>query len=209
MTSIETRDGGFLQRGCGPNFQGGEITICSCMAQMRTFEDVKPGVWVSGFTGVDGTSEGNGLFYLTQIHDSAVSQYDLWNKLPPEVRRAKAAHLDPFGDVYEPTVSFENLSDLAPYNADNYKRPINGHVHSAKRHPSRWVLDIDYVGRQTGRRQAFLVGDSAMTFIWTRPLIYFRGHTRERHPRSKKRDVREFLGILATLPSSHEPDPGT
>jgi len=200
MTSVETKDGAFLQCGCGPNFQGGEITICTCMAQMRTFGNVKPGVWVSGFTSVDGTSKGNGLFYLTQIHDSAVSQYDLWNKLPPGVRMAKAAHLDPYGDVFEPTVSFENPGDLAAFDTGNYKRPIKGHVHATERHPNRWHFDVDYVGRQTGRRQAFLIGDSTMTFIWTRPLIYFNGSPGERHPRSKKRDIRGLLEVLATLP---------
>jgi hypothetical protein len=113
MTSVETKDGGFLQCGCGPNFQGGEITICTCMAQMRTFRNVKPGVWMSGFTSVDATGKGNGLFHLTQIHDSAVSQYDLWNKLPLGVRMAKAAHLDPYGDVFEPTVSEKGVGSLS------------------------------------------------------------------------------------------------
>ncbi len=206
MTSVKTRNGGFLQLGCGPNFQGGEITICSCMAQMRTFEDVQPGVWVSGLTGVHPISKGNELFYLTRIRDSAISQYDLWNKLPQEVRKAKAAHLSPYGDVFEPTETLENLGDLAAYNSANYKPPIEGHVHATERHPNRWHLDIDYVGKQTGRRQAFLVGDPSMTFIWTRPLIYFDGSTLKRHPRSKKRDIREFLQVLAALPSSDELD---
>jgi len=170
------------------------------MAQMRTLEGVQPGVWFSGFTGVHGTIKGNGLFYLTRIRETAVSQYDLWNRLPSEVRKAKAAHLQLHCDVFEPTVCFEDPGDLGTYDVGNYKGPVNGHVHARERNRNRWHLDIDYQGEQTGRRQAFLVGDSAMTFIWTRPLISFRGERRERHPRSKRRVMHEFLQSLDTLP---------
>ncbi len=193
MTSVDTNGDAFLQVGCGPNFQGDVLTVCSCKAEMRTFKDVEPGVWI-GFTGVHGTKKGCGLFYLTKIMDTAVSQYDLWkNKLSPRSRRQKAAHLDPYGDTFEPTIEVEKVDDPRVYSVTNYKGPIEGHVHSRSDYPDRWHSDIDYVGKRTRRRQLFLIGDPLTTFIWTRPLIFFRG---ERHPRLTKRTIDGFLGLL-------------
>ena len=194
MTSIDNNGDAFQQAGCGPNFQGDVLTVCSCKAEMRTFKDVNRGAWVSGFTGVHGTKKGCGLFYLTKIMDTAASQYDLWkNKLSPRSRNRKAAHLDPYGDTFEPIIEVENVDDPRVYRASNYKKPLEGHVHSRSGEPDRWHLDINYVGKRTKRRQLFLIGDPLATFIWTKHFIFFRG---ERHPRLRKTMMQEFLEAL-------------
>jgi hypothetical protein len=199
MTSVRTRDGFYQQEGCGPNFQGGVLTICSCMHQMRTYDGAKAGLWVSGFTGVHGAREGNGLFYLSRIQDSARSQYALWEKLPPIVKLAKAAHLDPRGDLFEPRVVLEDPEGDEAYDVTNYKRPIPGHVHAQPDDPNHWYRDIDYVGSQTGRRQVFLIGEPEMTFIWTRPLIVYRGLNGKKHPRFKPLEMSRYLDLLRTI----------
>ncbi len=195
MTSVETHEAVFYQRGCGPNFQGDLLTLCSCMNQMRALEGIEPGIWISGFTDVHATTKGNGLFYLTKIADTAVSQYQLWKKLPPEVRIEKAAHLSMFGDVFEPVVELERPDDPVAFSFSSYRPPISGHVHAKPTNPNRWHKDIDYVHWNSKRRQRFIIGDPDKTFIWTRPLICFR---QPPHPRYKCREIQEFLDLLTT-----------
>jgi hypothetical protein len=59
MSSVVLDGGNLLQRGTGPNFQGGYITLCTCKHRMRTTlpADQWPGIWVAGFTSVEADSE--------------------------------------------------------------------------------------------------------------------------------------------------------
>src|SRR5260370_29241064 len=50
VTTVSNRDGEFRQYGCGPNFQGGLLTICTCKGRMRTYPGVLRGTWIAGFT---------------------------------------------------------------------------------------------------------------------------------------------------------------
>src|SRR5437870_251378 len=88
ITTVSNRDGELKQFGCGPNLQGGLLTMCTCKGRMRTFRMVVPGTWIAGFTD---RSEKHGnvrnsLFYMARVLNSPKSQYALWNSLDPRVR---------------------------------------------------------------------------------------------------------------------------
>jgi hypothetical protein len=106
IATVEQRDGRFIQRGSGPNFQGGRISLCTCKHRMRTYKDARAweGAWIAGFTGVAAGRGGNALVYLMRVTHAFDSHAALWasGAIPTAVKRAKAAHLHPLGDIFEP-----------------------------------------------------------------------------------------------------------
>ena len=164
-TTQENEEGRLRQCGSGPNFQGGMITLSSCMHRMRTslknIESWK-GVWIAGFTNFNGRQE---LFYLMRISQAFKSQRGFWFSkfVPKGTKQAKAAHLSRFGDIYEPNSRSGNH-----YSYQGYLEPCEDHVHSEPRH---WHKDINYRKGYSQRKPALLVGDPELSFLWDRPVI--------------------------------------
>jgi hypothetical protein len=180
IASIAYRDRRFRQRGTGPNFQGGLITLCTCKHFMRSSMDVCEwrGKWIAGFTSktcVKEPQEGNYLVYLMKVSEAFESFDKLWNNnIPDKTKKAKAAHLHRLGDVYKPT-----HEGIKPYKADEYEPPCTNHSHS-----ECWRTDIEYGSGHSGRHAALLVGDKKKSFLWDKPKI--------RYPRQLPRNCQKL-----------------
>lgn len=160
-------DGRFRQTGCSPNIQGGVVTLCNCKHQMLTYVAFQEptGVWVVGVTGGGLTGRHRRYLFFLMFARPVRSQAEMWRRLPPEAREAKAATRDPFGELYPPRR--EDLVSEQVFDPDNYLPPMVGHVHS-----HNWQRDLAYaVG---GRHPALLLGDPELSFIWSRPLVWLR-----------------------------------
>lgn len=169
--TVKNRSGQFAQTGSAPNFQGGMITLCTCKHLMRTFlkHDDWKGIWIAGFTGVSAGQGGNALVYLMQVGHAFASQYHLWHAptIPERTKRAKAAHLHKFGDLFQP------LGDAVdPFDWRSYKSPRHDHVYEPD---DAWHWDICYENRW-GRTSALLVGNPQQSHVWTQPLLYTSYH---------------------------------
>jgi hypothetical protein len=186
ITTIKFDVGGFLQTGSAPNFQGDLITLCTCKHFMRTFWDAPgwQGKWIAGFTGVRAGTGRNDLVYIMRVAHAFESHRDLWlsEALTSGAREAKAADRDELGDVYQP---IPGRGD--PFDPANYQAPVPNHVH-AKR--DEWHKDIRYPNLTcAGRRPALLVGQSGLSFLWSKPMLL--------HPSALHRGQKKYrLGIL-------------
>jgi len=190
VTTVKYRNGEFLQTGSAPNFQGNLITLCTCKHLMRTWKGVSEwkGIWIAGFTSMGL----NYLFYLMKVSEAYPSHKALWENLPEEARKVKNARYNPCGDVYEPKPNIKNEFDPS-----QYYEPIKNHLHAKRCKPAKckrnecpWHKDINYIDRRTKRRPALLVGDPTFSFLWSRPMIYFK----YKHPRQKVfRNIRSFI----------------
>lgn len=185
LTTVKVIDGHLVQTGSAPNFQGGVITLCTCKHYMRTWRTPEEwkGIWIAGFTGNVLKDGKNYLFYLMKVQEAFMSHRDLWRWLPPSAREAKNARFNECGDVFEP-----KKDSAEPYNPLEYYPPCNEHVH-AKR--DLWHKDIDYINRKTKRRPALLAGNPHQSYLWSKPVIYLKGH-----PRTKKWEFEDFIGSL-------------
>ena len=188
VATVRNHNDRLYQTGSGPNFQGGLITLCSCKHQMRTYPEVKSGkrVWIAGFTGSSGLVS-NKLFYLMMVSQTFESHYELWlsESIPEETKVAKAAHLDKFGDIYQPKVPLDD-----PYCHLSYIAPCEDHVHCD---PCDWRKDINYPDRH-GRTPALLVGCPEYSFLWDTPEI--------ESPRTIPRNRKTSLAGLFPLPET-------
>jgi len=187
VDTIDYIDGGFVQTGSGPNFQGDLVTLCTCKHQMRSGLAIAdwPGTWVAGFTGVREVPI-NGLNYLVflmRVAKAYPSHRDLWDSLPDATRLAKAADLHRLGDLYRPR---EPHGD--PFEPASYQPPRPDHSHCRDKH---WRGDID--SEHYGRRPPLLVGDPRFSFLWSRPVVAYQPPM---HPRTKKHDLRALLDRL-------------
>ena len=165
VDTVEYCEGRLYQTGSGPNFQGGLITLCSCKHMMRAYLDAESweGTWVAGFTSSRDLGS-NKLFYLMMVSQAFESHRDFWlsHFIPDETKTAKAAHLDPFGDIYQP-----KSESGRPYSYWDYIEPRKDHVHCE---PGDWRKDIKYRDRY-GRNPLLLTGDPEFSFLWDRPLV--------------------------------------
>jgi len=185
LCTVENENHKFSQKGCGPNFQGGLVTLCTCKHFMRTWRDVLDwkGIWIAGLTKFNLMEDGkNYLFYLMKVSESFHSQKEIWNSLSPKERNAKNAGVDPLGDIYEPK---DNIQD--EFDPSDYHAPKN-HVHLTG---NQWHKDINYVNRY-GKRPALLVGDTKYSFLWSLPIISLKS----KHPRIKVWKAKVFWGEL-------------
>jgi hypothetical protein len=190
VDSIRNQEGHFVQTGCGPNFQGDRITLCTCKRLMRTYlptGDWK-GTWIAGFTNLKAGGNRNALVYLMKVLYSFESHFDLWHseEIPKESKQIKNARLNKLGDIYEPK-SESAKSD--PFNPQNYFDPHVDHPHITDK---EWHKDISYTGYQTSLRPALLVGDLRYSFLWNKPVIFYSS----RHPRTQKCEFGELLNQL-------------
>ena len=165
VNTVEYYEGRLYQTGSGPNFQGDLLTLCSCKHRMRTSLEPEDweGVWIAGYTGSTDLGS-NRIFCLMRVSQAFQSHREFWfsDSIPDKTKTAKAAHLDKFGDVYQP-----KRTSGRPYSYWHYFDPCKNHVHCE---PEYWREDIDYKG-YSGRRPALLVGDAEYSFLWDRPVI--------------------------------------
>jgi len=187
IRTVQYKNNKLLQRGCGPNFEGGLITLCTCKHYMRTWRDVPAwkGMWVAGFTRFNLIDDKkNYLFYLMKVREAFSSHSRIWNFLDCEARTAKNARGNPLGDVYEPRKKIEDEFDYL-----NYHTPVENHVHATE---NLWHEDINYTNWY-GKRPALLVGDLEHSFLWFLPIIRLEG----KHPRTKIWQMKEFKSAIS------------
>jgi len=123
IASMRKRGEEFVQTGCGPNFQGGLITLCTCKHHLRTFRepDQWNGIWIAGFTSLPTGDGANFLIYLMRVAHAFQSHRDLWfsSAIPAAAKHAKATHRNRFGDIYQPhhkiTARAESGDDSCPF----------------------------------------------------------------------------------------------
>jgi hypothetical protein len=194
IATIQFDGRGFLQTGSAPNFQGDLITLCTCKHFMRTFLDAPgwQGKWIAGFTGVEAGSGRNALVYMMRVAHAFESQRDLWlsEALTSAAREAKAADRDKFGDVYQPISEQGN-----PFDPVSYREPGQNNVHAEG---PEWHKDIAYVTR-AGRRPALLVGQSGLSFLWSKPMLL---HPSALHRGQKKSRLGTLLQQMQDLATS-------
>lgn len=167
IKSVKNRNASLHQEGCGPNWQGGLITLCTCKHFMRTFRDLDSwqGTWIAGFTTAGAGNGSNALVYLMKVEHAFDSHHDMWYALPDKTRWAKAAHRkgNIFGDIYRPK---GRLRGEAKFSAHAYYKPCNSHVHGQD---NGWHNDLNYSGNK--RRAALLIGEAKSSFLWNAPTI--------------------------------------
>jgi hypothetical protein len=170
VATIKNSNGHFLQTGSAPNFQGDLVSLCTCKHFMRTFMDTEDwaGKWIAGFSGVTAGNGNNVLVYLMKVGHAFKSQQSLWfsNEVSEEARQAKLAQVSKFGDIYQP---LNQISD--PFAIQSYIHPIENHVHVEN---NEWHNDINYEGCK-GRKAALLIGDIDYSFLWNKPMIFYKG----------------------------------
>ncbi len=173
---VETTNGMFCQTGCGPNLEGGIITLCTCRPDIRAWEkspsDWKD-VWIGGITTKEAKKQeevlSDYLFYLMKVEDAYESCFDVWNKIGKQVRDLKRADKNPLGDLYAP--KNKKLKNEERFCPSNYHEPINNHKHAV----DRWKEDINReYGKRIKRRPVYLVGDTENSFVWLDPDKSFR-----------------------------------
>ncbi len=172
IATVENHNGRFVQKGSGPNFQGGFITLCTCKHYMRSGSVSKEwiGKWIAGFSTLNAGAGKNTLVFLMRIGHAFESHKGLWASchISQQTKDAKNASFNRLGDIFQPTPNFHDC-----YDPQSYHYPIPGHVHdflNQKTIQPVWHQDIDYKGY--GRRPSLLVGDPKLSFLWSEPKIY-------------------------------------
>ncbi|MGH7983384.1 MAG: hypothetical protein ACREFF_09610 [Candidatus Udaeobacter sp.] len=163
LTSVTQAGEELEQRGCGPNFQGGRITLCTCMRYHRTWPSIGKGTWIAGFTR---NQTGNELFYLMKVEHVANTFTELRDSDWLPNHRAKSARYDVFGDVYEPLLA---ATARRPHDPKVYYPPIAGHKHG---YNSEWHKDIKEFA--LGKPHKLLVGEPGKSFIWRHPRYRYK-----------------------------------
>jgi hypothetical protein len=186
MSSVQLEGHEFRQIGCGPNFEGRRITLCTCKHRMRTSltSDQWRGKWIAGFTSVECGGH-HWLFYFARVMEAFESQAELWfsGLLPAEAQRTKSTRASKFGDLYEPK---GRLGIETRFDPSHYYPPMDGHNHRNFRHKNTWLIDIDYYRKRLKCKPkqkhpaCLLLCDPNFSFIWRHPLLYVDGRWRHR-----------------------------
>lgn len=203
VATVRPVQGQFQQRGSGPNWQAGLITLCTCKHSMRamlTPEEWRRGKWVAGLTGWNSAfAHQQSLVYLMRVGEAYSSHAELVQQLRQTGRSAalaaKDASQNPLGDVMTPSRAG---MPLHPYDPGAYRVPVLGHAHRQTENATDWHDDIDY-GNQWDNRPALLVGDPEQSFLWTRPMVRRKepGYTRP----YRKWPFADFLDDLEDVPA--------
>jgi hypothetical protein len=190
VATVKNPEGRFIQKGSAPNFQGDVISLCTCKHRMRTFPEVDRGTWIAGFSGKKAGNGENALIYLMKIEFAFESHHDLWfsEQLPESVKQAKLAHVDKFGDVFQPKSKPKDKRD--EFDFEHYHPPVAGHVHAPK---DWWHKDIHYTKGAGGRKPALLFGVAKYSFLWDQPTLF---HSKQLHRAQRKDDLQSFLKCL-------------
>jgi hypothetical protein len=200
MKSVKLVGGCLQHGGCGPNIEGGFITLCTCKHRMRTYLscDDWRGKWIAGFTSVKCGGR-QWLFYLARVREAYESHSELWNALPAAARRVKSARNSELGDLYEPK---RELAGIARFDPAHYHTPVAGHNHHNEKRPIGWHIDIDYglspkVKQGAKRKSSLLIADPQLSFLWEKPRLYKNAHWRQRN---RGLTLETFLDILNQKP---------
>ncbi len=190
VATVKNPEGHFIQTGSAPNFQGDVISLCTCKHYMRTFRTIDKwcdNIWIAGFTGKKEGKGKNALIYLMKIGSAFESYDELWSsdKLPDKVKKAKLAHRNKFGDIFQPKSKLINKNVFNPH---NYRPPISGHGHKDE---SGWYKDINYIKHD--RRAALLIGDEQYSFLWDKPKLF---HSPQLHRGQKKYNLKSLLASI-------------
>jgi hypothetical protein len=180
------------QRGSGPNFQGGRITLCTCKHRMRAALEVEqwPGQWIVGLSSRRRYQNRHWLVFITRVQEAYASHAELWQALPAAARRAKSARQHIHGDLFEPRERAKAKSlQASPFDPESYHDPIEGHRHELI---EQWQKDV--ASEAWGRRSALLVGDPAQSWIWTEPRLFYKRDMTQGY--TKFPSLPEFLAQL-------------
>ncbi len=177
------------QEGCGPNFEGGIITLTNCKHYMRASGNLRgilknnDKLWIAGVTTRDEKKNPlrkNFLFYLMKVDKSLSAQsfYNLWNRFNqvPNIRNVKNARNNPLGDIYQPLPNVNFNVGNRMWNPNYYYPPAQNHVHyhhcnnnAYQQNPNCW-MNCHYAGCgcwvkdigyiYNGNRPLLLVGEN-------------------------------------------------
>lgn len=165
----------FEQHGCGPNFQGGVLTLCTCKHKMRaslTAGEWEDNIWIAGFTSRTIHKGKHWLFYLAKVESAHESHSDLWNSMDADSRKAKAAHRHYLGDIFKPKDPKPTGNER--FRPSRYVMPKD-HVHRSPGYDA-WKDDINYYFSDRFGRPSLLVADPRRTFLWAEPMIFLAHH---------------------------------
>lgn len=189
MTSVDTDNGDLIQTGCGPNIEGGLLTLCTCKHFMRAADTVSKGDWLAGFASSTLREDRrNPLFYVTRIQEYYDSYVELWEALGPQTRRAKDVTNNPVGDLYRPLEDAEGK-----YGPENFHSPCSDHVHKSDQ---TWRNDV--MKREDRGAHKLIIGDPAYTFVWQTPRLLY---SEQYHPRQKNHETADFIDLLDQSPN--------
>ncbi len=174
IKSVVFSNGEYHQSGCGPNFEGGVITLCTCKHRMRTFPEINKGTWVAGITTRNSKESNinNSLFYIAQIK-KVYDDYDsLISELPKNVVEYKSSLENPLGDIFFPKSNCNNL-----HLVDCYISPIKDHVHIIN--GNSWQEDVGlYKSNKIDPIvHKLIVFDKSKSFIWKKPIITYQNNS--------------------------------
>jgi len=172
VATLNFENGQIIQRGSGPNLQGGMISLCSCKHWMRTFSDicVSKDLWIAGLTGKNliKKSEGNYVFYLMKVENKFKSHYDAWIHMSHNLKLKKSAAKNKFGDVFKPKSKIIDVFD-----PNSYKKPIKDHPHKRKDKSGNTIWHKDII-QYYYKPFVLLFGNPKYSYIWTKPKIKWK-----------------------------------
>ncbi|OWK40478.1 hypothetical protein [Fimbriiglobus ruber] len=178
MISVYPDDQGqFEQRGSGPNFQGGCLTLCTCAHQIRAekkFTDEWEGSWLAGFTSPRLCGR-TWLFYLAQVERVYPTAASHWAALPANLRQAKTTRRNRLGDAFQPNIA---SSCADPFDAAHYHTPMVKHSHHMTATDDTWKNDIEFFNSLLKRHSVYLVAKPEFTFLWHTPTLFLKDHPR-------------------------------
>jgi hypothetical protein len=175
----ETGKEEFVQKGCGPNWEGRRITLCTCKLSMCANMESKDweGFWIAGIGGVKAERGNRCLVYLMKVKKAYDSHCDIYRAarkephvIPLRAREKKRTDKNPLGDIYVPRAN-RQLKGEARFNPENYLKPINT-KHYAHPHlkDDEWRSDIERKPRWN-RHPSLLIGDPHFSFLWSTPTL--------------------------------------
>lgn len=192
LTTVNDENGKFLQMGCGPNIEGGRITLCTCKHYMRAYKDPKDwkNVWICGIVN---SNDKTFLYYLMKVDYAADNMYDLCECLSQKIKNIKSASKNIFGDIYIPNKKLRETDDK--HDISNYFKPMKNHKHEDI---DKFQEDISYRSKNSKNRYAsFLAGDPENSFIWTVPKIILTHPEKKKFTQGcKKWDLNDFFKQL-------------
>jgi hypothetical protein len=190
VSSVKNNNGSFIQKGCGPNWDGGVLSQCTCRPDLRARKKIEnwKDTWISGLT--SSKLGENYLFYLMKVEYPIASFKKLYEFYDEETRNAKSMSRNPRGDLYIPLDG-----QMDEWSVESYEVPFRLHSHRKKKSRKK-----DISNKYHGRHPTLLVGYQEYSFIWTKPYIKVKTPlgTASRAGRIYQ-TLTEFLDDLATV----------
>jgi hypothetical protein len=179
------------QHGCGPNFEGGIITLTNCKHPMRCSGELKKYInrrlWIAGVTSKDRKNnyfKKNFLFFLMNVDEtvSAISFYDLWNTFgrnnqAQAIRNTKNARYNPLGDIYEPMSNCNFNVGNNRWDPNCYHPPRHDHSH----YPS-YITQCNHRYRQNPNCWINCNRNKDKEGCWAEDIAYHRRRNQNNRP---------------------------